>query len=80
MSGIKTTEPDCANANLVKPREGEGAEAFRKWQARAAWKLRQARKRERKASAESGNSMHEKAQGRVPMISMICNLIKETLS
>ena len=63
MSDIKTMEPDCANANLVKPREGEGAEAFRKRQARAAWKRRQARKREREASAESVNGMHEKTQG-----------------
>ena len=28
MAGIKTAGPDCANASLVKPREGEGVEAM----------------------------------------------------
>ena len=35
----------------------------RKRQARAAWKRRQARKREREALAESVSSKHEKTQG-----------------
>ena len=35
----------------------------RKQQARAAWKRRQARKREREALAESVSSKHEKTQG-----------------
>lgn len=35
----------------------------RKRQARAAWKMRQARKREREALAENVNGKHEKTQG-----------------
>ena len=66
MSDIKTTEPDFAKVNFVNPREGEDSEAFRKRQARAAWKRRQARKREREASAESVNGMHEKNARLVP--------------
>ena len=77
MSGIKTTESDCTNANLVKPREGEGAVAFRKRQARAAWKMRQARKRERDACAGNGDGKQFKKQGRV---SMICDWIKAAVS
>ena len=60
MSDIKTTEPDFAKVNFVNPREGEDSEAFRKRRARAAWKRRQARKREREALAESVNSKHVK--------------------
>ena len=52
----------------------------RKQQARAAWKLRQARKRERMATAESGNSRLEKAQGGAQMITMICKWIKGAFS
>ena len=55
-------------------------EGDRKRQARAAWKRRQARKREREACVESRDSKHAKTPGRVSKITMICNWIKKTLS
>ena len=50
----------------------------RKRQARAAWKRRQARKREREACAENEDGKPIKKQSRVSTISMLCNWIKET--
>ena len=51
----------CDNTLILKRKESE-VQDNRKRHARAAWKLRQVRKREREALAESVNSKHEKTQ------------------
>lgn len=66
----------CDNTLVFKRKENE-VQDDRKRQARAAWKMRQARKRERDACAGNGDGKQFKKQGRV---SMICNLIKKILS
>ena len=67
----------CDNTLVFKRKEIE-MQDDRKRQARAAWKRRQARKREREAYAENEDGKPIKKQSRVAMISMICNWIKET--
>lgn len=76
MSDIKTTEPDFAKVNFVNPREGEGSEAFKKRQARAAWKRRQERKRQRNAHAECEACAPIKSEGLTGKISKVWERLK----
>lgn len=80
MSDIKTTEPDFAKVNLVNPREVEDSEAFRKRQARAAWKIRQERKRQRNAHAECEARAPMKPNGLAETISGAWKRIKGTFA
>lgn len=52
----------CDNTLILKRKESE-VQDDRNRQARAAWKRRQARKREREALAESVSSKYMKTQG-----------------
>lgn len=66
----------CDNTLVFKRKESE-VQDDRKRQARAAWKMRQARKRERGACAANGDGKQFKKRGR---LSMICDWIKAALS